>query len=299
MPLREGSVVRLVQEKSIPDYTQFCYDVLQHSLSALDYLANSNVCHRDVKPDNILYYELPGKGGYHFQLADFGLAHHHSLAKTFCGTGYYQAPELWPQVSHIHAAQSSKMDVFSLCATIIAVDCRFRGFPPHTRDYSVVLSAVRSKASNTAFEPMARLHPEDRASAAQMLATYFKGRGLTTPRWKIPPIKPDETPQEATLPSIETITPPQTKLRGGKTRPQQEKPSRPLIVYPPRGPQRSPAHPIQPIRTHREGIAKRRAGSRRAGVDARAGILLEQGRVKPEDPSRKAHKIPGAFDSST
>jgi serine/threonine protein kinase len=53
-----------------------------------------------LKPDNILYSSL-GEDGYLFQLADFGLANHRSLATTFCGTGYFQAPELWPRMSNL------------------------------------------------------------------------------------------------------------------------------------------------------------------------------------------------------
>ncbi|KAK4065225.1 uncharacterized protein Triagg1_8664 [Trichoderma aggressivum f. europaeum] len=244
MPFREGSITRLIKKGSISDYRQFCYDLLQQSLSGLDYLASSNVCHRDVKPDNILYYTLPDKNSYHFQIADFGLAHHQSLAKTVCGT--------------------------------------------------VVLNAVRSKASRSFLEPMARLHPEDRASAAQMLASHFNGRGLTTPMWKIPPIKPmaESSSQTTKSPSAELETPPQKKLQiqGGKARLRQEKARRPLIVYQARNPQHVPGRSIQPIRTHRDGIAKRHAGSR-------ARPPLEKARDSPQQLSRKACQIPGAFDS--
>ncbi|KAL7936915.1 kinase-like domain-containing protein [Trichoderma chlorosporum] len=294
MPFREGSITRLIKEEPISDYRQFCSDLLQQSLSGLDYLASLNVCHRDVKPDNILYYRLPDKNSYHFQIADFGLAHHQSLAKTVCGTGYYQAPELWPHVSHVYAAQSPKMDVFSLCATMAAVDCRFGGFPPHTSDYSVVLNTIRSMSLRSFLEPMARLHPEDRASAAQMLASHFNGRGLTTPMWKIPPIKPiaESSSQTTKSPSAELETPPQKKLQiqGGKARLRQEKARLPLIVYQARNPQHVPGRSIQPIRTHRDGIAKRHAGSR-------ARPPLEKARDSPQQLSRKAYQIPGAFDS--
>jgi serine/threonine protein kinase len=146
MPLREGSLTKLVKTTPVSDCEQLCLAVLRQMLSALDYLASKNLVHRDVKPDNILYYTLPDNGGLHFQLADFGLAHHQSLAKTFCGTGYYQAPKLWPEKSKVYAPQSPKMDVWSLFATIVAVDSRFREFPPHTADYGIVLSALEARA---------------------------------------------------------------------------------------------------------------------------------------------------------
>lgn len=198
MPLREGSLTSLVKTTPIPDYNELCLTVLRQMLSALDYLASENLLHRDLKPDNILYYTLPDEGSRHFQLADFGLAHHRSLAKTFCGTGYYQAPELWPQKSKVYAPQSPKMDIWSLFATIVAVDSRFKEFPPHTSDYGIVLSALEAKASQSSLEPMARLHPDRRASAAQMLVHFFDGGGLTTPRSKIPPssLRPRRLPRQ-------------------------------------------------------------------------------------------------------
>ncbi|KAI1289078.1 kinase-like protein [Xylaria venustula] len=122
MPLREGSLTSLIKTTPIPDYNDFCLCVLRQMLSALDYLASESLVHRD--------------------LADFGLAHHRSLAKTFCGTGYYQAPELWPEKSKVYAPQSPKMDVWSLFATMVAIDSQFKEFPPHTSDYGIVLSAL-------------------------------------------------------------------------------------------------------------------------------------------------------------
>ncbi|KAJ8122992.1 hypothetical protein O1611_g9702 [Lasiodiplodia mahajangana] len=157
MPLREGSLTSLINDKEIPDSLEFRNSVLKQALSALDYLASKDLIHRDVKPDNILYYTLPDKSGYHFQLADFGLAHYLSQAKTRCGTGYYQAPELLPEVSQIFAQQSPKMDVWSLYATIYHVKCHLgkkKVFPPATHDYGVVLDVLRTSKLGLALEPM-------------------------------------------------------------------------------------------------------------------------------------------------
>ncbi|KAG8423877.1 hypothetical protein J3458_000726 [Metarhizium acridum] len=160
MPLREGSLTTFMRTIPIPNNEQLCMDVLGQMLSALDYLASEDLVHRDLKPDNILYYTLPDNGGFRFQLADFGFANHHSLAKSICGTGYYQAPELWPGKSKVYAPQSPKMDVWSLFATIVAVDSQFKEFPPHTSDYGIILSALEAKAPQSFLEPMGRLHPD-------------------------------------------------------------------------------------------------------------------------------------------
>ncbi|PVH73366.1 hypothetical protein DL98DRAFT_520017 [Cadophora sp. DSE1049] len=114
---------------------------------------------------------LPPKRSLPFQLADFRLAHHRSLATTFCGTGYSQAP-------------------------IVAVRSRLEEFPPDTADYGVVLRALRAKIPAVSrLEPMARLHPDRRASAAEMLVFHFDGEGLTTPKSKILPLSPMSRPQ--------------------------------------------------------------------------------------------------------
>lgn len=293
MPLRKGTLTSLVHTISV-DYTQFCLSVLKQMLRALDYLASKNLVHRDLKPDNILYYILPDST-YHFQLADFGLAHHRSLAKTFCGTSCYQAPELLPETSKVYAPQSPKMDVWSLLATMVAVDCRFENFPPPNYDYGIGLSTVEATALQSNLEPMARRHPQHRASAAQMLAHVFNEReGLTTPLSKIPPIEPEakEALQTYASPSAGPNNPPQTKNNGGKARQRS-----PLVVYPPGRlpparmrppvPANRGAKPtqlvVQPIRAHRDGVIKPRPVLLIARAGRLATLLLE---LESRDPKR-------------
>ncbi|KJZ74044.1 hypothetical protein HIM_06493 [Hirsutella minnesotensis 3608] len=147
MPLRDGTLGSLVKSHNshVPlNRESVSLAVLEQMLGALDYLANANIVHRDIKPDNILYSNL-GNGYYHFQLANFGLANYRSIAQTFCGTGYFQAPEFWPYKSNVIAGQSPKMDIWSLFATIVAFHSAFTEFPPATGDYLVVLGILRKK----------------------------------------------------------------------------------------------------------------------------------------------------------
>ncbi|KAG8412547.1 hypothetical protein J3459_015922 [Metarhizium acridum] len=149
MPLREGSLRSLITDEEVADYGGLFFDVVTQILSALDYLASENLVHRDVKPENILYYYTSGKitgSGYHFQLADFGFTHYHTLATSVCGTGCYRAPELEPEKSHVCAPQSHKMDVWSLFATMVAVESKFESFPIRTSDYGIILNALKAKA---------------------------------------------------------------------------------------------------------------------------------------------------------
>lgn len=125
-----------------------------------------------------------------FQLADFGLAHYQSEATTFCGTRPYMAPELYSLETQ--GGQSTKMDVWSLYATMAAAVSAFKKFPPSPYDYKDALGLLRSKVVGLeGLEPMVRLEPERRASAAQMIVRRFDGKGLTTPRSEVLPIEPD------------------------------------------------------------------------------------------------------------
>lgn len=258
MPLREGTLTQLIVQNA-HDGRQVAARVLEQMLSALDYLESMAVVHRDLKPDNILYHFLPNDRIPHFELADFGLAMYRSLAVTNCGTGQYKAPELFPMESMVQAPQSPKMDVWSLFATMAAIDKRFTEFPPRTSDYRVILNKLEEMASNSALEPMGRRHPDHRASAAQMLVRFFSGRGLTTPPSSVPPIMSrTELLQGGPSPAAEPSNPPQTRANVSKTHQQPEAAVSPLVLYPPRGQDRlSPAPPSNPFTRMPPGIPNR------------------------------------------
>lgn len=71
MPLRSGSLGTLARATDRSRLEQLSLVVLEQILSALDYLASKDICHRSVNPDNILY--VNEGGNFIFQLADFGL----------------------------------------------------------------------------------------------------------------------------------------------------------------------------------------------------------------------------------
>lgn len=166
--------------------------VLGQMLSALDYLDNERLIHRDIKPENILYIDRPAKElgtavwdeerRYKFLLADFGLANCRTVATTPCGTGCYAAPEVFSPWSGIYANQTSKVDVWSLFATMIAAHPRFPDFPPpRGSSYQTCMATLLDHAPKVPLlEPMARADPAYRASAAQMLVALFDGQGMTT-----------------------------------------------------------------------------------------------------------------------
>ncbi|KAK3386088.1 kinase-like domain-containing protein, partial [Podospora didyma] len=116
MPFREGNLTSLAKTTDIGLRDELCQQVLEQMLRALDYLDSRKLCHRDVKPDYILFSKMADRI-YRFQLADFGLANHSTLARTICGTPLFPAPELHPQDGEFKFKQSPKMDVWSLFVT--------------------------------------------------------------------------------------------------------------------------------------------------------------------------------------
>lgn len=74
-----------------------CVEVLCQLLSALAYLHSFNppICHRDIKPGNILVqHRTPGRDIF-VKFADFGLAKTSDYLATTVGTALYMAPEIY------------------------------------------------------------------------------------------------------------------------------------------------------------------------------------------------------------
>ena len=183
MALKSGNLNTLLQAHSyLRGNQKVLAALLKQMLEALDYLAYRRLCHRDVKPDNILYTVLD-ESEYLFQLADFGLATHQALAETRSGTPIFEAPEM-----HYHThPQTPKLDVWSLFVTMLSATRSARFDEDSFSSYDQVLGVVKKAAAAElrALSAMAREDPTLRASAAQCLVDLFGGDGLTTPRWQI------------------------------------------------------------------------------------------------------------------
>lgn len=173
MPLREGSVRKLCPlSRTDPECVFMFQALISQMLSALAYLAAKGLCHRDIKPDNILYQK--NQHMYTFQLADFGLVNEQAMAGTFCGTNGYIAPEV-----SCRGKQTPKLDIWSLFVTFAVVWSMVDEKALLISDSaSVIESILNAAAAMRYLEPMARVDPELRASAAEMrqlLTMDFQG----------------------------------------------------------------------------------------------------------------------------
>ncbi|KAL8979758.1 MAG: hypothetical protein Q9205_004993 [Flavoplaca limonia] len=193
--LKDGSLGSLLRNEKrmgiaaqeVPNIARL---VLHHMLQALGFLACYEVVHHVVKPDNILSL-LPKTRDdvpYQFQIGDFGICNPHNNADSIVGTPIFAAPE------RRSGSQTPRFDIGSLMVTILwtlNVD-NFATELESIKEESQVLPLVMRVASTTGSSPigtMAKVDPSERASAAQLLAKWFDGKGLTTPIEDIAPLE--------------------------------------------------------------------------------------------------------------
>ena len=195
MDFKEGNLRDFVNIHSESSYDH-SPTVLLHILQALDYLAVQGIVHPCVAPSKIFYTLRQEK--YSFQLGGFGLGHRrpkpleandHFPAERRA-LPVFAAPEMIQ-----HGTQTHKGNVWSLMVTLLWMYDRndfqlaCNNFLSYKEAQERILSTIPVVDPHYRhIEAMARIDPEERASAAQILLRWLDGRGLTTPRSQITPL---------------------------------------------------------------------------------------------------------------
>ena len=112
----KGDIITNLIEKGNFSENYSC-KIFQQILSSLEYLHKNNICHRDMKPENILLTE-----NNEAKLSDFGLSRHfqkNELLKTSCGSPLYAAPEVLEGKNY----DGTKIDIWGLGISLFTMVC--------------------------------------------------------------------------------------------------------------------------------------------------------------------------------
>lgn len=123
-----------------------CAHYMRDVLTALSFLHSMNVCHRDVKPENILLFfdkdYVTGRSDYPTaKLADLGLSRSYETdagMSTYCGSVEYCAPEL---ISDNRTKYGPEVDVWAL--GVVAFTCLTSFLPFGGSQMKVVVRYIK------------------------------------------------------------------------------------------------------------------------------------------------------------
>ncbi|XP_018564518.1 serine/threonine-protein kinase GM11705 isoform X1 [Anoplophora glabripennis] len=152
--------------------------MINHLVSALAYLHNLNIVHRDVKPENLLV-EVDGNRVVYLKLGDFGLACEVTRPLfTVCGTPTYVAPEILAESGY-----GLKIDVWAAGVILYILLCGYPPFVSQDNDQEKLFDCILSgqydfpdeywhevsASAKELIQHMLQLAPELRFSAEDVL----------------------------------------------------------------------------------------------------------------------------------
>lgn len=137
--MQGGELFNQIQDRAETAFTEReASGIMKCIGSAIKYLHDSNIAHRDVKPENLLYTSKAPDAV--LKLTDFGFAKHTTSINSLntpCYTPYYVAPEvLGPE----HYDKSC--DMWSLGVIMYILLC---GFPPFYSNHGLAISPGMKK----------------------------------------------------------------------------------------------------------------------------------------------------------
>ncbi|KAL7949477.1 hypothetical protein V8C42DRAFT_341434 [Trichoderma barbatum] len=143
--------------------TSHFYSLTTQMLSALSYLQEEGVSHRNVKPTNI-FFDITVRG-YHFQLSDFALTEPAAQSEKQNTCLIYKAPETYVDTYPL----TTKQDVWSLFVTL-AITCGHLSEADlsHKGPVAAAWAIVEAGVQLSELEAMAQQNPTLRASASAM-----------------------------------------------------------------------------------------------------------------------------------
>lgn len=163
------------------------YQVMKCILEALAYMAEKNIMHRDLKPDNMILKERNKLNQCTLKIVDFGLSTVCDIPEYLfkrCGTPGYVAPEVINAPSNINIHYTPKCDVFSVGVIFYIMLTQrspfdgqsFKEILQKNKSCNINFDHFRLQAQPTARDLLMKMldkNPESRISAKDALRHQF------------------------------------------------------------------------------------------------------------------------------